>query len=255
MTDTDRVLTGKVRLDLALVERGLVATRSRARDVILRGGVSVDGQGVTRPSAKVEVQAEILVAAMANDVSRGAAKLRAGLSTFGFDVTARVCLDVGASTGGFTQVLLEQGAAKVYSVDVGHDQLAAVLRADKRVVCLEGIDARDMAGDVICEPVGAIVSDVSFISLMKALAVPLSFAQPGAWLVALIKPQFEVGPDRIGKGGIVRDEAVRQSAVDLVTSWIASRPGWSVEGVVASPIEGGSGNKEYLLGARFHDAG
>lgn len=245
----------KGRLDLMLVERGLVPTRSRARDLILRGGVRVDGQSVSRPSAKVDLQAEVLVSDLANDVSRGASKLRAGLSAFGFDPSGRICLDVGASTGGFTQVLLEGGACKVYSADVGRDQLAAPLREDKRVVCLEGRDARGLTADDIVEPIGAIVSDVSFISLTKALTVPLSFARSGTWLIALIKPQFEVGPDRIGKGGIVRDEVARQSAIDHVTSWFAARPGWHVEGVVPSPIEGGSGNKEFLLGARFDVAG
>ncbi len=185
-------------------------------------------------------------------VSRGAAKLAAALQAFGFDAGERTALDVGASTGGFTEVLVEHGAAKVYAVDVGHDQLHARLKADPRVVSLEGCDARELDAALIREPISAIVADLSFISLTKALAPALALAAPGAWLVVLIKPQFEVGRARVGKGGIVRDAAARQAAVDDVTAWVAAQRGWRVAGIVPSPIKGGSGNEEFLLGA-VHD--
>lgn len=240
------------RLDQWLVMRGLTPTRSRARDLILRGHVSVDGCTVTKPSAGVAASARVAVTAEADDVSRGAVKLRAGLDAFAFDAADRVCLDVGASTGGFTQALLAAGARQVFAVDVGHGQLATVLRDDGRVRNIEGTDARALTQDQIDAPVTAIVADISFISLTKALGVPLSFAEAGAWLIALIKPQFEAGRDAIGKGGIVRDEAVREAAVKTVEAWVAQQVGWSVIGVIASPIAGGSGNKEFLLGARFH---
>ena len=157
---------------------------------------------------------------------------------------------MGASTGGFTEVLLTRGAAKVYAVDVGHGQLHASLRDNPRVVSFEGCDARTLTRALIPEPVAAIVADVSFISLTKALLPALGLAAPGAWLVALIKPQFEVGRGGVGKGGIVREAVARQQAVDSVTAWISAQDGWRIAGVVPSPIKGGSGNEEYLLGAR-----
>lgn len=241
------------RLDQALVLRGLAPTRSRARDLILRGAVTVDGKTIMKPSAHISPAAALSVTAeQAGDVSRGAVKLRAALAAFAFDPAGVICLDIGSSTGGFTQTMLAAGAAKVYAVDVGHGQLAGALRDDPRVVNLEDQDARGLTAGQIPEPVGAIVADVSFISLTKTLAIPLSFATPGAWLAALIKPQFEAGRDGIGKGGIVRDGHVREAAVESVRGWIAAQPGWAVTGVVPSPIPGGSGNKEFLLGARFH---
>lgn len=245
--------TESARLDQALVLRGLAPTRSRARDLILRGAVTVDGKTIVKPAAPISPAAALSVTAEeAGDVSRGGVKLRAALAAFAFDPAGVVCLDIGASTGGFTQTMLAVGAAKVYAVDVGHGQLAGTLRDDARVVNLEAQDARRLTTGQIPERVGAIVADVSFISLAKALAIPLSFAAPGAWLAALIKPQFEAGRDGIGKGGIVRDGYVREAAVENVRAWIAAQPGWTVIGVVPSPIAGGSGNKEFLLGARFH---
>lgn len=238
------------RLDVSLVERGLVPTRSRARDLIKYGKVLVDQQVCTKAGAEVGLeQALALEPGSGGGVSRAAAKLVAALQSFGFDAEGRIALDVGASTGGFTEVLLEHGAAKVYAVDVGHDQLHARLKADPRVVSLEGCDARTLTSARIAEPVTAIVADVSFISLAKALPVPLTFAAKCAWLVALIKPQFEVGPAAVGKGGIVRDEKVRQGAVDGVRSWLAGQDGWRIVDVIPSPIRGGSGNEEFLLGA------
>ncbi len=185
----------------------------------------------------------------ADAVSRGGAKLAAALDAFGLDPRHRVALDVGASTGGFTQVLLKRGAEKVYAVDVGHGQLHARLKDDPRVVSLEGCDARSLERATIPEAIAAIVADVSFISLLKALPAALALAMPGAWLVALIKPQFEVGRARIGKRGIVRDASARDAAVEDVSTWLAAQSGWRVVGVIPSPLRGGSGNEEFLLGA------
>jgi 23S rRNA (cytidine1920-2'-O)/16S rRNA (cytidine1409-2'-O)-methyltransferase len=185
-------------------------------------------------------------------VSRGGQKLAAALAAFEFDPAGCIALDVGASTGGFTQVLLERGAKKVYAVDVGHGQLHDDIKGDARVVALEGHDARQLSRASVPDAVAAIVADVSFISLIKALGPALALAAPGAWLVALIKPQFEVGRGGVGNGGIVRDAGARQGAVDAVTAWLTGQPGWRIAGVIPSPIKGGSGNEEYLVGA-LHD--
>ncbi|HEY7670062.1 MAG TPA: TlyA family RNA methyltransferase [Hyphomicrobium sp.] len=239
------------RLDVVLVERGLVPSRSRARDLIKYGKVLVDRQVCTKAGAEVGAQQMLtLEPASVGGVSRGGAKLAAALDAFGFKPKGRIALDVGASTGGFTEVLLERGAAKVYAVDVGHGQLHTRLKADPRVVSMEECDARSLTRELIPEPVGAIVADVSFISLAKALPAPLELAAPGAWLVALVKPQFEAGRARIGKRGIVRDERARQAAVEEVRAWLAAQENWRVVGIVPSPIRGGSGNEEFLMGAR-----
>jgi 23S rRNA (cytidine1920-2'-O)/16S rRNA (cytidine1409-2'-O)-methyltransferase len=238
------------RLDLHMVERGLVRSRARARDLIRRGLVEIAGMVETRPGARVAADAAIRLSGAADaHVSRGASKLIAALDHFRLPVAGVVALDIGASTGGFTEVLLERGATRVYAVDVGHDQLHARLAADPRVVSLEDCDARRLDRTLVPEPVGALVADVSFISLTKALPVPLTLTRPGAWLVALIKPQFEAGRAAVGKRGIVRDAAARQRAVALVRDWIAGQPDWCVLDVIASPIAGGSGNEEFLLGA------
>jgi len=239
------------RLDIVLVERGLAPSRSRARDLIKGGKVLVDGEVCMKAGAEVDAdEALSLREAGPPAVSRAGAKLASALASFEFDPAGLVALDVGASTGGFTEVLLTRGAAKVYAVDVGHGQLHASLRDNPRVVSFEGCDARTLTRALIPEPVAAIVADVSFISLTKALLPALGLAAPGAWLVALIKPQFEVGRGGVGKGGIVREAAARQQAVDSVTAWISAQDGWRIAGVVPSPIKGGSGNEEYLLGAR-----
>jgi 23S rRNA (cytidine1920-2'-O)/16S rRNA (cytidine1409-2'-O)-methyltransferase len=183
-------------------------------------------------------------------VSRGAVKLAAALDHFAFPVAAIVALDIGAGTGGFTQVLLERGAARVYAVDVGHGQLHASLARLPAVVSLQGCDARSLGAERIDAEIGAIVADVSFISLRKALPAALALARPQAWLIALIKPQFEVGPAAVGKGGIVRDAAQRSRAVEEVRRWLAEEAGWHVAGVIPSPLAGGSGNQEFLIGAR-----
>jgi 23S rRNA (cytidine1920-2'-O)/16S rRNA (cytidine1409-2'-O)-methyltransferase len=240
----------RARLDARLVELGLVPSRARAQDLIRRGLVDIAGVVETRPSVGVAADAAIRLSQAAGDyVSRGAVKLIAALEHFRFHVAGVVALDVGASTGGFTQALLARGAARVYAVDVGHGQLHASLASDARVVALEGCDARHLDRMRVSEPVGAIVADVSFISLTKALPVPMTLVGAGAWLVALIKPQFEAGRAAIGKGGIVRNPAARQRAVELVRDWIPAQPGWRVLDVIPSPIAGGSGNEEFLLGA------
>lgn len=238
-----------MRLDQAMVERKLVATRARARDLILRGLVSVDGRPAAKAGADVGAATTIVVAGKAAGyVSRGAEKLLAGLDRFGFPVEGRTCLDVGASTGGFTQVLVEHGAAKVYAVDVGRGQLHQSVRDDPRVVSLEETDARALDRGMIPDPIDAVVADVSFISLAKALDPALGLVASGGWLIALVKPQFEVGRAHVGKGGIVRDEARRLAAVDDIAAWLTER-GWVVKGRIVSPITGGDGNEEFLIGA------
>ncbi|MGE0025055.1 MAG: TlyA family RNA methyltransferase [Hyphomicrobium sp.] len=238
-----------LRLDKALLLRGLVPTRSRARDLIVRGAVRVGDAVEMKPGALVAEDAAIAVCEPSDYVSRGALKLAAALTAFGFEARGRVALDVGASTGGFTEVLLHEGAGHVFAVDVGREQLHARLRADPRVTSLEGSDVRDLSEQDIPRRVTAIVADVSFISLEKALPAALRFADPGAWLVALVKPQFEAGPAAVGKGGIVRDGAVRAAQVDKIAAWIGGLGGWRVVGRMSSPIEGGSGNQEFLIGA------
>ena len=203
-----------MRLDIRMVERGLVTSRARAQDLIRRGLVEVAGVVERRPGARVAADAEVVLSGGAEaHVSRAALKLIAALDHFGFSADGVVALDIGASTGGFTQVLLARGAARVYAVDVGHGQLHARLAADPRVLWLEDCDARRLDRTLVPEPVGALVADVSFISLTKALPMPLTLARPGAWLVALIKPQFEAGRAAVGRGGIVRDPADRARAV------------------------------------------
>jgi 23S rRNA (cytidine1920-2'-O)/16S rRNA (cytidine1409-2'-O)-methyltransferase len=242
--------TPSQRLDLALVERGLVATRAKARDLIARGEVTVDGRVVSKAAMGVrEGQAIAVDARAAAQVSRGVVKLAAALAHFGLDARGRVAVDVGASTGGFTQTLLECGAERVYAVDVGRGQLHATLACDPRVVSLEDCDARTLDRAKVPEAVGAIVADVSFISLTKALPAALALAATGCWLVALVKPQFEVGREGIGKGGIVRDAALRERALTDVQDWLATQPDWTVLGTMPSPIEGGSGNVEFLIAA------
>jgi 23S rRNA (cytidine1920-2'-O)/16S rRNA (cytidine1409-2'-O)-methyltransferase len=239
------------RLDVSLVERGLAPTRSRARDLIKYGKVLVDARVCKKAGAEVGMEQVLaLEPGGAGGVSRAGAKLAAALDAFGFDPEGRIALDVGASTGGFTEVLLQRGADNVFAVDVGRDQLHARLRADPRVVSLEGCDARFLTRALIPQPLDAIVADVSFISLTKVLSAALTLAVPGAWLVALIKPQFEVGRARIGKRGIVRDASARDAAVEEVTAWLAAQKSWRVAGIMPSPIRGGSGNEEYLIGAR-----
>ncbi|MEM6665057.1 MAG: TlyA family RNA methyltransferase [Pseudomonadota bacterium] len=241
-----------MRLDVWLEAEGRVPSRARARDLVRQGAVSINGAVETKPSRTVPPGATVqLDSAASRYVSRAAQKLIAGLDHFGFDPSGMMALDVGASTGGFTQVLLDRGAARIYAVDVGRDQLHRTLRQDPRVVSLEATDARALDDTIIPVPVQMIVSDVSFISLTKALPRALTFAAPGAVLLALVKPQFEVGRERIGKGGIVRDAAARNDAIEAVCAFVDGTPGWQVIGTAPSPLSGGDGNLESLIGARF----
>jgi 23S rRNA (cytidine1920-2'-O)/16S rRNA (cytidine1409-2'-O)-methyltransferase len=240
----------KKRIDRLLVEVGLAATRARAADLVRRGCVTVAGEAVCKPGTLVADDAALTVTPGAGDyVSRGALKLFAALRSFGLSPHGAVALDVGASTGGFTEVLLAEGAAKVYAVDVGREQLHERLRTDPRVMPLEATDARKIDATIIPESVTAIVADVSFISLTQVLPAALKCAAPGAWLVALVKPQFEAGREAVGKGGVVRDEKDRARAVARVRDFLEGQ-GWRVLGVIPSPIAGGSGNVEFLIGAR-----
>jgi 23S rRNA (cytidine1920-2'-O)/16S rRNA (cytidine1409-2'-O)-methyltransferase len=240
-----------LRLDQALVDRGLAPTRARARDAIRRGHVQVDGRRADKPSATVGPAAAIVISdPAAGYVSRGALKLVAALDYFGYDPTGRIALDIGASAGGFTQVLIERGAARVLAIDVGHGQLDARIAADPRVVAREGLNARDLAATDIAGPVDAIVADVSFISLKLALPPALALASSGAWGVFLVKPQFEVGRADLGKRGVVRDAQAARRAADAIAAWLAGQPGWRVDGLIESPIAGGTGNREFLIGGR-----
>jgi 23S rRNA (cytidine1920-2'-O)/16S rRNA (cytidine1409-2'-O)-methyltransferase len=240
----------KRRLDQLLVESGLAPTRSRAADLVRRGLVSVAGVTTLKPGAQVGPDAELRLSPGASRyVSRGGEKLEAALDAFGFDPDGTIALDIGASTGGFSDVLISRGAAKIYAVDVGSGQLHAKLRVNPKVIVLEGTDARALNPKVVGEAVTAIVADVSFISLTLVLPAALKLAAPGAWLVALVKPQFEAGRAAVGKGGIVRSAVDRKRAVEKVRACI-EEAGWTVVGEIASPILGGSGNEEFLIGAR-----
>lgn len=244
------VLPRRVRLDQALVERRLVPTRARARDLILRGQVTVEARTASKPAQPVGPDDDVRVIATNVDyVSRGALKLAAALDHFGFDATDRIGLDVGASTGGFTETLLAAGARRVYAVDNGRGQLHARLAADPRVVSLEGLDARILDRNMILDPVAALVADVSFISLAKVLPAALALTTPGCWLAALIKPQFEAAPSLVPRDGIIKDPAARTEAVRRIVDWMAMNPGWRVLGTIPSPIHGGDGNIEFLMGA------
>ena len=241
----------KTRLDQFLVDSGRYQTRSRAADAIRRGCVKIGGKVETKTSANVSSADAIEIAdEAAYYVSRAALKLKAGLAATGFSPAGLIALDIGASTGGFTQVLLEEGAAKVIAIDVGHDQMDPVIACDPRVTNLEGINARDLSRENIgAEAIGFLVSDVSFISLKTALPAALKLAAPGAHGIFLVKPQFEVGREHIGKGGIVRDAALAEQKAREVASWIGEQNGWRLTHFLASPIEGGEGNHEYLAGA------
>ncbi|MEZ5853916.1 MAG: TlyA family RNA methyltransferase [Hyphomicrobiaceae bacterium] len=237
---------------MALVSRGLVATRARARDLILRGEVLVSGHPATKAAQMVgPADAVALAGGPADYVSRGALKLAHALAHFELDGSGRTGVDIGASTGGFTETLLKAGCRRVYAVDNGRDQLHPRLRDDPRVVSLESQDARALTQELIAEPITAVVADVSFISLTKVLTATLALVAPGCWLVALIKPQFEADRSAIPRNGVVRDAAVHEAAVSSVVGWIGQQPGWRVLGTTASPIKGGDGNSEFLIGAEF----
>ncbi len=238
-----------MRLDEALVARGLSPSRARARDSVKRGCVTVDGKPALKPALPVNGNADIEIVDPAGSyVSRAALKLAAALDAFGIDPAGRVCLDLGASTGGFTQLLLERGAARVYAVDVGHGQLVPALRDDLRVVSLEGLNARDLSSAHVPEAPSLIVADVSFISLRLVLPPALGLAAPGAGLAVLVKPQFELGRDALDKAGLVKDKEAADRLPDEMLDWLAGH-GWRPLGRATSPVKGGSGNTEYLIGA------
>ena len=243
---------GRKRVDIELVERGLVESRARAQALILAGLVFSGERRIAKAGETVLPELPLEVRGRDHPwVSRGGLKLVGGLDRFGIDPAGAVAADVGASTGGFTDVLLSRGAARVYAVDVGHGQLAWKLRTDPRVVVLERTNARTLSAAEIPEPVAIIVCDASFIGLEVVLPAALALAAPGARLVALIKPQFEVGKGEVGKGGVVRDPALHEAVCARISSWLAARPGWRVLGVAESPVLGPEGNKEFLIGGVF----
>jgi 23S rRNA (cytidine1920-2'-O)/16S rRNA (cytidine1409-2'-O)-methyltransferase len=239
-----------MRADLYLVQNGYAESRAEAQAAIAAGKVSADGRMIGKPSQTLVQGARISYAPAHPYVSRGALKLVAALDHFRLSPDKLVCLDIGASTGGFTQVLLERGAARVFAVDVGHGQLHDKIANDARVVSLEGVNARELSPVVLGEEVQAIVADVSFISLKLAVPRALAMAAQGAWLVALVKPQFEVGKENIGKGGIVRDEAMQIAVRDDISAWLGAQRGWAVLHTMDSPIAGGDGNREFLIAAK-----
>ena len=239
----------KVRADQLLVARELAESRTKAQALILAGSVFSGDRRVAKAGDLLADDALLEVRGRDHPwVSRGGVKLDHGLTHFGFEVTGAVALDIGSSTGGFTDVLLTRGAAKVYAVDVGTNQLAWKLRQDPRVVVHEQVNARYLDASVVLEPVDVIVCDASFIGLAKVLGSALGLAKPSAKLVALVKPQFEAGREEVGKGGVVRDPEVRRRVCDQAAEWVASQ-GWKVLGITESPITGPEGNVEYLLGA------
>lgn len=237
------------RLDEYLVERGHFASRSRARDAVERGAVTVDGAVAGKAGQRVDEAAAIVIHDAARAfVSRAALKLIAGLDAFGIDPAGTTCLDVGASTGGFTQVMLERGAVRVIAVDVGHGQLHPRLANDDRVINIEKLNARDLTdAELGGRSPGLVVCDVSFISLKLALPPALALAADGASCVLLVKPQFEAGREAIGKGGIVRNQALGTRIASDMARWLDTQAGWRALGTVVSPVEGGDGNREYLL--------
>ena len=243
----------KVRADQLVVALGLAESRTKAQALILAGNVFVGDKRVAKAGDMLPEDAALSVKGRDHPwVSRGGVKLDHGLTHFGFEVANAIALDVGSSTGGFTDVLLNRGAAKVYAVDVGTNQLAWKLRSDPRVVVHEQTNARDLSAEIIPDAVDIVVCDASFINLAKVLDRALDLAKPGAKLVALVKPQFEAGRDEVGKGGVVRDPIVHQRVCDAAAEWVRSKC-WNVVGVEKSPITGPEGNVEFLLGAIKED--
>ena len=241
--------SGKTRADLLLVARGLFESRAKARAAIEAGGVNADGRIVAKAAELLANDAAIAATPAHPWVGRGALKLEHALMLWPIALGGRVVLDIGASTGGFTEVCLAAGAARVYAVDVGRGQLHASLADDPRVVSLEARDARSLTAVDISQQPSLIVCDVSFIGLAKALPAALALAAGDADLLALVKPQFEVGPARVGKGGLVKDDAARLAALEGVKAFLA-QSGWAVQAVADSPVEGGDGNREYLVWAK-----
>lgn len=246
---TDKIV--KLRLDRLLVERGLVESRERGQAMIIAGNVLVSGQKVEKSGSLVLADADIrILGEQTPYVSRGGLKLEKALAEFTIDVKEKICLDVGASTGGFTDCLLQHGAKKVYAVDVGYGQMAWKVRQDPRVVVIERTNIRDIASALIPEKADIVVIDVSFISLEKVIPPVLRFLNQGAVIIALVKPQFEVGKGQVGKGGIVRDEAAREAAKDRIAAFVNGQR-CIVKGIIPSPITGQDGNVEYLIYAIY----
>jgi 23S rRNA (cytidine1920-2'-O)/16S rRNA (cytidine1409-2'-O)-methyltransferase len=241
----------KYRLDTLLVERGLAESRARAQALVLAGLVWSEGRRLDKPGTALPAGTPLELRGREHPwVSRGGVKLAHALDHFAIDVAGRLALDIGASTGGFTEVLIERGARRVYAVDVGHGQLAWKLRQDARVVLRERCNARHLTRAEIPEPPDLITCDASFISLTVVLPAALALAAPEAGLVALIKPQFEVGKGRVGKGGVVRDPALHREVCARISAWLEGEARWPVVGIVESPIRGPEGNVEFLVYAR-----
>lgn len=242
----------KRRADQLLVDRGLVESRTRAQALILAGVVYSGDRRVNKAGDTLPDEAPLAVKGQDHPwVSRGGQKLDHAIKAFSLDAQGRTCIDVGASTGGFTDVLLTNGAGKVYAVDVGHGQLAWKLRSDERVVVMEKTNARNLTRDDIPDPVDVIVCDASFIGLRTVLPAALALCRPGGWAVALIKPQFEAGRSEIGSKGVVRDIAVHERVCAEIDAWWHTLPGWNVLGIAPSPITGPEGNREFLIAARY----
>jgi 23S rRNA (cytidine1920-2'-O)/16S rRNA (cytidine1409-2'-O)-methyltransferase len=240
------------RADQLLVTRGLAENRTKAQALILAGKVFSGDRRIAKAGDLLAEATPLDVRGQDHPwVSRGGLKLVHGLAHFGFSPAGLVCLDIGASTGGFTDVLLTHGAKKVHAVDVGHGQLAWKLRCDERVVVHEKTNARHLSRAAVPDSIEALVCDASFIGLATVLPAPLALCAAGAWAIALIKPQFEAGPGLVGSKGVVRDPAVHRAVCERVSLWWSTVPGWTVIGVVESPITGPEGNKEFLLGARL----
>ncbi|MBS0547603.1 MAG: TlyA family RNA methyltransferase [Proteobacteria bacterium] len=245
-------MAAKTRLDVALVERGLAETRAAAQRLVMAGLVYSGERKLEKAGLGVAADVALEVRGQPHPyVSRGGLKIEKALAHFAIPVTGRIALDVGSSTGGFTDCLLQRGVAKVYAVDVGTNQLAWKLRSDPRVVSMEKTNMRAVTRAEIPEPIDLIVCDASFIGLATVLPAALALAAPGAHLAALIKPQFEVGKGRVGKGGIVREPELHAEVVETVSAWLGAQPGWRVLGVTESPITGVEGNKEFLIGGAF----
>jgi 23S rRNA (cytidine1920-2'-O)/16S rRNA (cytidine1409-2'-O)-methyltransferase len=244
-------MTVKQRLDMLLVERGLAESRAKAQALAIAGLIWSGDRRLDKPGQMVPSETPLECRGRDHPwVSRGGVKLAHALDHFGIDPTGLVGLDIGASTGGFTDVLLQRGARRVFAVDVGHGQFDWRLRQDPRVTLLERCNARHLTTTEITEPPGIIVCDASFIGLETVLPASLALAAPLGTLVALIKPQFEVGKGRVGKGGVVRDPALHAEVCERIAAWVAAQPFWQVLGVTESPLRGPVGNSEFLIAAR-----
>ena len=242
----------KIRLDQALVERGMAESRAKAQAAIMAGLVFSGDKRLDKPGQSVAADLALELRGKPHPwVSRGGIKLKHAIDYFGLDAAGRICIDVGASTGGFTDVLLQHGAAKVYAVDVGEGQLDWRLRNDPRVAVLEKTNARHLTAEQIPESLDAVVCDASFIGLQTVLPAALGMVRPGAFAVALIKPQFEVGRERVGKGGVVRDPALHDEVCQRIRDWWSGLAGWRVIGIEPSPILGPEGNREFLIAAEY----